>query len=398
MKKIIYLTILMMIVLSSVALASVGLKQETLHYMGIKINIDGKEIIPMDVNKKVVNPFIIDGTTFLPVRAFSEALGKDVRWDGDTSCIYITNSNEKKEFNNNPTESTAYVADVVRTISYEDVKIYIENTLLDPKDVNGKSVEPFIIDGTTYLPVRAISEAFGKKVDWQDSTKTVLITSPADDNKVLTEVENGEYLVIKDEDLASIQDVQIKTINNIVTAEITTDKPVYKYKYFSLTEPQRLVIDIENSKFSMDTSAKKINFGLINQIRFGEQDNHVSRIVLDLIESANYTFTAAQNDTKDKTYLAMDEKFVLNTNKPTPTPVPTKAPDSSSISGDTNSSGDGEETNYSSNGTPVIDSGEKENNNDNSSQSKSNDFYVVADDLAVISSITYSSATNIKII
>jgi ribosomal protein S19 len=48
------------------------------------------------------------------------------------------------------------------TASYNNIKIYIDQKLITPKDVNGKIVEPFIYNGTTYLPVRAVGEALGK--------------------------------------------------------------------------------------------------------------------------------------------------------------------------------------------------------------------------------------------
>jgi hypothetical protein len=46
-------------------------------------------IQPKDANGKVVEPFISDGTTYLPVRAVCQALGKDIIWDGDTNSVYI---------------------------------------------------------------------------------------------------------------------------------------------------------------------------------------------------------------------------------------------------------------------------------------------------------------------
>lgn len=46
-------------------------------------------ITPKDTNGKVVEPFIVDGTTYLPIRAVSEALGKDVYWNGQTNTVYI---------------------------------------------------------------------------------------------------------------------------------------------------------------------------------------------------------------------------------------------------------------------------------------------------------------------
>lgn len=61
------------------------------------------------------------------------------------------------------------------TASYNNVKIYIDQKLITPKDVNGNLVEPFIYNGTTYIPVRAVGEAFGKSVSWDGSTNSVYI-------------------------------------------------------------------------------------------------------------------------------------------------------------------------------------------------------------------------------
>lgn len=64
------------------------------------------------------------------------------------------------------------------TLEYNNIKITLDGILLEPKDANGKIVEPFIIAGTTYLPVRAVSEALGLDVNWNDETKTVMLSSP----------------------------------------------------------------------------------------------------------------------------------------------------------------------------------------------------------------------------
>lgn len=56
-----------------------------------------------------------------------------------------------------------------------NVNIYIDDVKLDPTDVNGKSVEAFIYNGTTYLPVRAVSEALGKPVQWDGKTRSVYV-------------------------------------------------------------------------------------------------------------------------------------------------------------------------------------------------------------------------------
>ena len=57
----------------------------------IKIMIDGQEFIPKDVTGNIVEPFLYNGTTYVPIRAISEVYNKVVSWDGENSIVYITN-------------------------------------------------------------------------------------------------------------------------------------------------------------------------------------------------------------------------------------------------------------------------------------------------------------------
>ncbi len=67
--------------------------------------------------------------------------------------------------------STAKTIDV----QYMDIKLVVDGVQVTPKDANGSVVEPFVYNGTTYLPVRAIGETLGKEVDWDGNTKTVYV-------------------------------------------------------------------------------------------------------------------------------------------------------------------------------------------------------------------------------
>lgn len=58
---------------------------------GIKIIIDGKQLNPTDANGNKVEPIIYNGTTYLPVRAVANALGKAVYWDGPNYTVYLGN-------------------------------------------------------------------------------------------------------------------------------------------------------------------------------------------------------------------------------------------------------------------------------------------------------------------
>lgn len=76
---------------------------------------------------------------------------------------------------------TAYAAyQKQATLNYPGIKITLDGDLVTPLDAAGNLVEPFTIDGTTYLPVRAIGNALGLGVDWDGTTNTVILTSPED--------------------------------------------------------------------------------------------------------------------------------------------------------------------------------------------------------------------------
>jgi len=69
-------------------------KQLNADYMDIKIVINGEEITPRDPNGNIFEPFVVDGTTYLPVRAVCEAIGYNVEWDGTTKTVYIFPSSD----------------------------------------------------------------------------------------------------------------------------------------------------------------------------------------------------------------------------------------------------------------------------------------------------------------
>lgn len=60
---------------------------------------------------------------------------------------------------------------------YRGVNIYVDGKLIMPVDANGNEVIPFVYNGTTYLPLRAISGIFGAGVSWDDGSRTITVTS-----------------------------------------------------------------------------------------------------------------------------------------------------------------------------------------------------------------------------
>ena len=60
-------------------------------------------------------------------------------------------------------------------ITYKNIVIYNGRTRIVPRDSNGTYIEPFILDGSVYLPLRAVGEAVGYQVDWDHESSTVML-------------------------------------------------------------------------------------------------------------------------------------------------------------------------------------------------------------------------------
>ena len=57
-----------------------------------------------------------------------------------------------------------------------DITVVVDDTARTFTDANGKTVYPLLYQGSTYLPIRAIGELMGKRVDWDGKTNTVTLS------------------------------------------------------------------------------------------------------------------------------------------------------------------------------------------------------------------------------
>jgi peptidyl-prolyl cis-trans isomerase B (cyclophilin B) len=105
----------------------------------------------------------------------------------EEDALYFTKIKKDVSPKENGTSAT-----LQKDVTYRDIKIVVDGNEITPTDANGNPVEPFIMDGTTYLPVRAVANAFGKEVGWDDTTNTVYLgTQLAESNNVL-----GTYVMV----------------------------------------------------------------------------------------------------------------------------------------------------------------------------------------------------------
>lgn len=138
------------------------------------IVIDGEEKNFKRSNGSAAFALVYEGSTYLPLRAIGEAIGRNVNWDEDTKTITLEGERETKNSSNKAVEGKAKDVSVqVR----KDFTIVIDGKEQTFKTSAGKEIYPLLYDGSTYLPLRAIGQIMDKDVEWDKDTKTVTLTS-----------------------------------------------------------------------------------------------------------------------------------------------------------------------------------------------------------------------------
>ena len=128
-----------------------------------------------DNNGATVYPMNYGGTTYLPVRAVSGLLGLDISFDGTTNTVALKNGGTV-------TAAKAPVkgnSQTVTALMNRQMSITYNGATQSFTDVNGKAVYPISYNGTTYLPVRAVSGLLNLPVSFDGKTNTVILgTAP----------------------------------------------------------------------------------------------------------------------------------------------------------------------------------------------------------------------------
>ena len=84
-----FLTCALIVSMAGTALAAYT-RTATLDFVGIKLVLDGKEIAVTDSTGASIEPFGINGTTYLPLGNIAKLLGVSVSWDQATKTITMT--------------------------------------------------------------------------------------------------------------------------------------------------------------------------------------------------------------------------------------------------------------------------------------------------------------------
>jgi hypothetical protein len=114
----------------------------------ITVVLDGKVL-----DFKGVEPQIIGGSTMVPMRVIFEALDCVMDWDASTKTVSASRG----------------VKSMSLTVNHKTAVLNGKNVTLD--------AAPCIVNGSTLVPVRFVSEALGLEVKWDQNTRTVNLIS-----------------------------------------------------------------------------------------------------------------------------------------------------------------------------------------------------------------------------
>ena len=127
---------------------------------GIIVRIDSQPVVFTESSGL---PFVDNNDrTLVPLRLTMESYGSEVEWNAETRTALVKKGDITVE-----------------------VPLGQKHILKNGQEI-AIDTESVIKEDRTYLPIRAVVEAFGSEVQWDKNTKTVVITSePIDAKKVL---------------------------------------------------------------------------------------------------------------------------------------------------------------------------------------------------------------------
>lgn len=128
----------------------------------VSTKANGDQVISVSVGGKPVEfvdsarPMMTSGRVYVPLRGVVERLGGEVLWDAKSQTVTGGHPGTKSQFR---------------------IRVGSNEALLNGEKM-ALDAPPRVVKGTTYVPLRFVSEALGAGVRWDDTTRTVVITTP----------------------------------------------------------------------------------------------------------------------------------------------------------------------------------------------------------------------------
>lgn len=241
----------------------------------IYLTYNGDEFLARDANEDIVYPLVVNGSTYLPVRAVASIAGLKVEWVGDTRTVALTSSDYV------PVDETGY-----------SIETEINDT---KKDANILAVNDGKFKGR-------VGETLSSGTDKNDYYKFVVEEQGIVDIKITTDSEAELNVSVLDENGDYIQGIYSVPADGIVNFKLPLEPGTYylylDYNYSESaykinTSFKATPDDYENDYYESDTPP--VEFSGDNMTFTGAVGTRVDRykdhIIIKDFNSSTYEFT-----------------------------------------------------------------------------------------------------------
>lgn len=145
--------------------------------------------------------------------------------------------------------TTGFAAWMGKTIEaqYRNITIMVNGQYKEATNVKGIKVEPFIVDGTTYVPLRGISEILGYKVDFNPATYRIDITGDVTGSASAFQYQ----LLIKDARIAELEaQLADKKDSSIDLDDLESDL-IKSHKYIGDVKIQDIILKEKSNRVTV---------------------------------------------------------------------------------------------------------------------------------------------------
>lgn len=191
---------------------------------------------------KEFSTIIMDKKVMIPLRPLGEGLGYDITWDMKTQTMALIKENKSLSF-----------------------MINKDKAIVDGKELK-MDEKTLMTGGRAYVSMTFLEKVMDYGFQYSEEAKKLT-------------VKGKEVPAI----ISKVQDISYDEESGYPQLYISADNPV-EYNTFTLDNPDRMVIDINNAIADTDFEVKEINSGEIIGVRIGQFSNQpkIVRVVVDL--------------------------------------------------------------------------------------------------------------------
>ncbi|HYE10597.1 MAG TPA: N-acetylmuramoyl-L-alanine amidase family protein [Patescibacteria group bacterium] len=224
------------------------------------------------MNKKINSTekaLVKSGIVYIPVRLVGEGLGYKVTWSSAINTMTLAKGSETIVLVSGKTNAT---------VNKKAVKL---------------DVAPYLSGGRLYAPLTMVSKNMGLETTYDNKQNNVSINE-----KPVTPAKPPVIQVPENiPGVSNIVNIAYDDGGGIPQINISADSAIGSYHAFTMSNPDRLVIDINSAAARTEFSSKEIQQAGLLRVRIGQINNNpaIVRVVVDLASQKSYKVVQSED-------------------------------------------------------------------------------------------------------